>query len=69
MVNLVKAFKEEEYLAFPVLSHDDMLDCLAMIEHEEVKMRWQRPKDVLPGDYAIRAIKEQARKQRRKIVV
>ena len=31
-VNLIDAFVEEEYLAFPVSQHDDMLDCLARIE-------------------------------------
>lgn len=31
IVDLVKIFFEEEYNAFPVLKHDDMLDCLARI--------------------------------------
>jgi len=30
--DLVKSFEEEEFVAFPVLKHDDMLDCLARIE-------------------------------------
>jgi hypothetical protein len=30
-VNLIDAFVEEEYAAFPVSQHDDMLDCLACI--------------------------------------
>lgn len=30
--DLVKDFIEEEYTAFPVLKHDDMIDCLARIE-------------------------------------
>lgn len=30
--DLVKDFEEEEFVAFPVLKHDDMLDCLARIE-------------------------------------
>lgn len=29
--DLVKDFVEQEYLAFPVLKHDDMLDCMARI--------------------------------------
>jgi hypothetical protein len=29
--NLIEVFVEEEYLAFPVSQHDDMLDCLARI--------------------------------------
>jgi predicted phage terminase large subunit-like protein len=32
MVNLIKAFVEEEYKEFPVSAHDDMLDCLARIK-------------------------------------
>lgn len=39
-VNLIEAFVEEEYLAFPVAQHDDMLDCLARIEDPELKLRW-----------------------------
>jgi len=31
MVNLVKAFVDEEYKEFPVSVHDDMLDCMARI--------------------------------------
>lgn len=34
-VNLIDAFIEEEYLAFPVSRHDDMLDCLARIVDPE----------------------------------
>jgi predicted phage terminase large subunit-like protein len=30
-VNLIEVFVEQEYLAFPVSVHDDMLDCLARI--------------------------------------
>jgi phage terminase large subunit-like protein len=35
--NLIDTFIEEEYKAFPVMSHDDMLDCLARIEDEAFK--------------------------------
>lgn len=35
--NVIKVFLEEEYASFPVLKHDDMLDCLARIEDEEVR--------------------------------
>lgn len=35
--NLIDAFIEEEYKAFPVMAHDDMLDCLARIEDPEFK--------------------------------
>jgi predicted phage terminase large subunit-like protein len=34
--NLIELFKAEEYLAFPVCAHDDMLDCLARMEDESV---------------------------------
>lgn len=35
--NLIDVFIEEEYKAFPVMAHDDMLDCLARIEDPEFK--------------------------------
>ncbi len=40
--NLVSVFIEEEYKAFPVMSHDDMLDCLARIVDPELKADWPR---------------------------
>lgn len=69
MVNLVKIFKEEEYLAFPVLVHDDMLDALSYIEHEDVLARWHKPKEVEQGNAATRQLQQQARAQRRKVCV
>jgi hypothetical protein len=39
-VNLIDAFVEEEYVAFPVGQHDDMLDCLARIEDPQTRLRW-----------------------------
>jgi len=39
-VNLIDAFVEEEYVAFPVAQHDDMLDCLARIEDPEFPTKW-----------------------------
>jgi hypothetical protein len=30
-LDLIQAFVEEEYKAFPVMAHDDMLDCMARI--------------------------------------
>lgn len=41
--NLIKVFVSEEYNAFPVLKHDDMLDCLARIEDPEVKRLLNKP--------------------------
>lgn len=39
-INLIDAFIEEEYTAFPVMSHDDMLDCLARIVDPEFPVQW-----------------------------
>jgi hypothetical protein len=39
-VNLIDAFVEEEFAAFPVAQHDDMLDCLASILDPELQVRW-----------------------------
>jgi predicted phage terminase large subunit-like protein len=39
-VNLIDAFVEEEFCAFPVASHDDMLDCLARILDPELRTRF-----------------------------
>lgn len=48
--NLIESFVEEEYKAFPVMSHDDMLDCLARIEDPDFKMllRWPMSQDAAP---------------------
>lgn len=37
--DLVRLFVQDEYLAFPVCAHDDMLDCLARMEDETVGAR------------------------------
>mgnify|MGYP000750535944 CR=1 FL=1 len=49
-VNLIDVFVEEEYKAFPVMAHDDMLDCLARIEDPEFKqiLRWPMSRDTPP---------------------
>jgi phage terminase large subunit-like protein len=39
-VNLIEMFVEEEYAAFPVATHDDMLDMLARIEDEDMNVKW-----------------------------
>jgi hypothetical protein len=36
-VDLVDVFQQEEYLAFPVGRHDDLLDCLARIVDPDLK--------------------------------
>ena len=45
-VDNVRAFIEEEYMAFPVGLHDDMLDALARICEPELKLVW--PKEEKP---------------------
>jgi len=40
--NLIEAFIEEEYKAFPVMAHDDMLDCLARIVDPDLGVEWPR---------------------------
>jgi predicted phage terminase large subunit-like protein len=39
-VDLTEAFRNEEYLAFPVAAHDDMLDALARFLDEELPVTW-----------------------------
>jgi predicted phage terminase large subunit-like protein len=39
-VDLTKAFINEEYLAFPVAAHDDMLDALARFLEEDLPVTW-----------------------------
>jgi len=39
-VDLVKAFREEEYLPFPVGGHDDMLDAMARILDDNMPADW-----------------------------
>ena len=43
--DLVKDFVEEEFVAFPVLAHDDMLDCLARVQDLERDGLIQLPKE------------------------
>lgn len=48
-VNLIDAFVEEEYVAFPVAQHDDMLDCLARIADVDLKVRFPVSSNSLAG--------------------
>lgn len=41
-VDLVHAFIEEEYMAFPVGLHDDMLDALSRIAEPDLKLLWPK---------------------------
>ena len=53
-VELVQAFVEEEYKAFPVGLHDDMLDALARILDPEMTVMW--PKQIeTPDRYDLKA--------------
>lgn len=47
-VDLVQAFTEEEYMAFPVGLHDDMLDALARICEPDLKLIWPREETPQP---------------------
>ncbi len=42
--DLVQEFINDEYLAFPVPLHDDMLDCLARIVDSDLEARFPKPK-------------------------
>jgi phage terminase large subunit-like protein len=41
-VDLVHSFVEEEYMAFPVGMHDDMMDALARIAEPDLKLVWPK---------------------------
>lgn len=43
--DLIETFVEEEYKAFPVMAHDDMLDSLARIVDPELKAEFPRERD------------------------
>lgn len=50
-VDLVRSFIEEEYMAFPVGLHEDMLDALARMEEPDLKLSWpavEKPKESTP---------------------
>lgn len=49
--DLTEVFITQEYEAFPVCIHDDMLDCLARITDSEFKMVWPRIDDELEDYY------------------
>lgn len=42
--NLVNDFIEEEYCAFPIGTHDDMMDCLARIAEPDLRLSWPKEK-------------------------
>lgn len=51
VVDLVQAFIEEEYKAFPVGLHEDFFDMLARITDSELNALWPKP-DEIPDRYA-----------------
>ena len=38
--NLIDVFVEQEYMAFPVAAHDDLLDCLARVTDPDLHLKW-----------------------------
>ena len=55
-VDLVNAFIEEEYMAFPVGLHDDMMDALARIAEPDLKLIWpkeEKREEYIPPKYEI----------------
>jgi len=50
-VDLVKSFVEEEYKAFPVAAHDDMLDALARFLEDDLPVEFPRPLADEADDY------------------
>lgn len=52
-VDLTKAFINEEFLAFPVAAHDDMLDALARFTDPDLPVAWPRawPDEANDDDY------------------
>ena len=54
-IDLVRAFVEEEYMAFPVGLHEDMLDALARMEEPDLKLVWpkeEKPQETTPQIYS-----------------
>ena len=50
-VDLVRSFVEEEYMAFPVGMHEDLLDALARMEEPDLKLVWpstEKPPEPAP---------------------
>lgn len=53
VIDLVQAFVEEEFVAFPVAIHDDMLDALARIAEPDLPLVW-------PMEYQAKTTERQA---------
>ncbi len=61
--DLTVEFIEEEYLTFPVGSHDDMLDCLARIKDPELGAVFPRPEPAGALEFVV-GMEEAARRPR-----
>lgn len=64
-VDVIQDFINEEYNAFPVLDHDDMLDSLSNVDNEEVKRLIPVPEFKDEGWSATNAARKMIRQQRR----
>ena len=64
-VNNTQVFITEEYLAYPILAHDDMLDGLAYINDEEVKKRVPVPNPQAQSTVVANRMRQLARQARR----
>ena len=49
-VDLIKAFVDEEFMAFPVGLHDDLLDSLARMEEPDLSLVWPQAEKAKPAD-------------------
>jgi predicted phage terminase large subunit-like protein len=58
--DLVHDFIEQEFVAFPVSAHDDMLDSLARIEEPELELVWPRDSTAGKKDRYARELKVSA---------
>ena len=54
--DLTKVFVNEEYKAFPVSAHDDMLDCLRRITDEDVPKLWPEPEHIDLPPYMVGSV-------------
>jgi predicted phage terminase large subunit-like protein len=63
-VELVRMFKEQEYGAYPVLDHDDMLDALSFVENEEVQKKISLPEPTETERKFERDLKRKLRRRR-----
>jgi predicted phage terminase large subunit-like protein len=42
-IDLVRSFIDEEYIPFPVATHDDMLDALSRFTEQDLPLAWPQP--------------------------